>query len=331
MEGPREAQWAPDPYRRHELRYWDGAQWTEHVSEGDGAILVDPPLPSPRGRRQAHTAADDVASLAEFVGGSPRTATRAADRLSVEHSAVVIPTPARGAPSSPSGVTDLRAPLPYGVPSSTGPVGRPVGAVDPGPRRAAPSGPAAGLPSGAPSRPRGDLFADLPGSAPQRAAAGSPPSGYVTAEADEGWDWRESRVPEILAGAAVAVLIAVAAFLGRGGYGGPAADVVEPVVSSPAAAQPTASAPGATKKPKKKTVPGAQVSSAKPGPIVRRTSSSTVRSSTSRTTAPTRTRSSSTSSSSSSTTSDAPSTTDKTPAPSTTPPADAKTSSPPAK
>jgi hypothetical protein len=27
------AQWAPDPYRRHELRYWNGREWTEHVSD----------------------------------------------------------------------------------------------------------------------------------------------------------------------------------------------------------------------------------------------------------------------------------------------------------
>ncbi|MBK9972314.1 MAG: DUF2510 domain-containing protein [Ilumatobacteraceae bacterium] len=27
------SQWAPDPTRRHELRLWDGAQWTPHVSD----------------------------------------------------------------------------------------------------------------------------------------------------------------------------------------------------------------------------------------------------------------------------------------------------------
>lgn len=27
------ADWHPDPTGRHELRYWDGAQWTEHVSD----------------------------------------------------------------------------------------------------------------------------------------------------------------------------------------------------------------------------------------------------------------------------------------------------------
>jgi hypothetical protein len=26
------AAWWPDPYRRHQLRYWDGSRWTEHVS-----------------------------------------------------------------------------------------------------------------------------------------------------------------------------------------------------------------------------------------------------------------------------------------------------------
>lgn len=26
------AGWWPDPHRKHELRYWDGARWTEHVS-----------------------------------------------------------------------------------------------------------------------------------------------------------------------------------------------------------------------------------------------------------------------------------------------------------
>ena len=33
--------WYPDPYGRHEMRYWDGALWTEHVADG-GAPKVDP-------------------------------------------------------------------------------------------------------------------------------------------------------------------------------------------------------------------------------------------------------------------------------------------------
>lgn len=39
------AAWYPDPRGRHELRYWDGAEWTDHVADGgqtsvdDGAVL----------------------------------------------------------------------------------------------------------------------------------------------------------------------------------------------------------------------------------------------------------------------------------------------------
>jgi hypothetical protein len=33
--------WHPDPYRRHELRWWDGAAWSEHVSD-QGRTGVDP-------------------------------------------------------------------------------------------------------------------------------------------------------------------------------------------------------------------------------------------------------------------------------------------------
>ena len=32
-QGPVAAGWFADPGRRHELRYWDGQRWTEHVSD----------------------------------------------------------------------------------------------------------------------------------------------------------------------------------------------------------------------------------------------------------------------------------------------------------
>jgi len=35
------AEWKADPTRRHELRYWDGTNWTEHVSDG-GTQSTDP-------------------------------------------------------------------------------------------------------------------------------------------------------------------------------------------------------------------------------------------------------------------------------------------------
>lgn len=34
-------QWAADPYHRHQFRYWDGAQWTQHVQD-DGVAATDP-------------------------------------------------------------------------------------------------------------------------------------------------------------------------------------------------------------------------------------------------------------------------------------------------
>lgn len=285
MEGPCDAQWAPDPYRRHELRYWDGVQWTEHVSEGDGAILLDPPLPSPRGRRRARTAAEDAASLADYVGGHPvRTLTPPSDRLSVEHRhadqrpvdpRLVDPRPVdrlsveRARSVVPQQARYVAAPLPYGAPA--------VAAPWPGsaPRRSEP----------APARRSADLFAELPGVLPQRGSGGAPPAGFVSAQVDEGWDWRESRLPEALAALAVAALIGAAAFLGSGGFSDPAADVVDEVVPTSSAPPAATSTPTATKKTKKAKVPGVQLSSAPPGRVVR-TSSSTARSSTSRTSSP---------------------------------------------
>lgn len=35
------AGWLPDPTGRHQYRYWDGARWTENVSD-NGATAVDP-------------------------------------------------------------------------------------------------------------------------------------------------------------------------------------------------------------------------------------------------------------------------------------------------
>ncbi|MEL0283547.1 MAG: DUF2510 domain-containing protein, partial [Ilumatobacter sp.] len=35
--------WYADPSGRFELRYWDGDQWTEHVSRG-GQQSTDPPV-----------------------------------------------------------------------------------------------------------------------------------------------------------------------------------------------------------------------------------------------------------------------------------------------
>jgi hypothetical protein len=39
-----DASWLPDPSGGHELRYWNGASWTEHVSD-QGTTAVEPPPP----------------------------------------------------------------------------------------------------------------------------------------------------------------------------------------------------------------------------------------------------------------------------------------------
>lgn len=45
------ANWYPDPLGRHEVRYWDGAAWTEHVSN-QGVTGSDPmQMPAPTGDR----------------------------------------------------------------------------------------------------------------------------------------------------------------------------------------------------------------------------------------------------------------------------------------
>ncbi|HUP86574.1 MAG TPA: SHOCT domain-containing protein [Acidimicrobiales bacterium] len=42
------AGWQPDPFGRHEVRYWDGSAWTAHVSDA-GVTGTDEPVPSPDG------------------------------------------------------------------------------------------------------------------------------------------------------------------------------------------------------------------------------------------------------------------------------------------
>jgi hypothetical protein len=54
---PAGAGWAPDPSGRHQLRYWDGATWTDHVS--DGGVAGTDPVGAP------------PASFGQFPGGVP--------------------------------------------------------------------------------------------------------------------------------------------------------------------------------------------------------------------------------------------------------------------
>jgi hypothetical protein len=77
------ASWQPDPTGHHQFRWWDGASWTEHVSD-NGQASVDP-LPSP---------------------AAPTVPDMAATQPVATQQAAVPPTvqaPAAAAPSAPSG------------------------------------------------------------------------------------------------------------------------------------------------------------------------------------------------------------------------------------
>jgi len=53
------AAWHPDPTGRHELRYWDGTQWSEHVSDG-GVQSVSPLTPPEEPTAESSTAEEST-------------------------------------------------------------------------------------------------------------------------------------------------------------------------------------------------------------------------------------------------------------------------------
>jgi len=54
---PQPGGWHPDPFNRYELRWWDGQQWTEHVST-QGVAQLDPPVATAVVPSSGATAAD---------------------------------------------------------------------------------------------------------------------------------------------------------------------------------------------------------------------------------------------------------------------------------
>ena len=66
MSSPTAA-WHPDPMGRHQLRYWDGQAWTEHVST-NGVQTVDPLQPTAPGQVQATaTGADGITKIEQLT------------------------------------------------------------------------------------------------------------------------------------------------------------------------------------------------------------------------------------------------------------------------
>jgi uncharacterized protein YxjI len=65
-----EPSWYPDPFGRHELRYWDGARWTEHVSS-HGRPATDQPTggaPIPTVQRSTDKVVRDVERAGAATG-----------------------------------------------------------------------------------------------------------------------------------------------------------------------------------------------------------------------------------------------------------------------
>jgi uncharacterized RDD family membrane protein YckC len=106
------ARWAPDPLGRHEYRYWDGAQWTEHVSDG-GVVSADPPIASPAQSvetpAEAETPADSSPADVppEAAGWAAPTGPGASSTPAVPDVPATPSTPAAG-----FGGTHLGAPTP---------------------------------------------------------------------------------------------------------------------------------------------------------------------------------------------------------------------------
>jgi uncharacterized protein YxjI len=69
----RRPDWYPDPYGRHELRYFDGSQWTEHVAS-HGRQSTDPPggqINVPTVNRKTEKVQRDVAKAGAQGQGQP--------------------------------------------------------------------------------------------------------------------------------------------------------------------------------------------------------------------------------------------------------------------
>ncbi len=69
--GPAEAGWQPDPFGRHEYRYWDGSAWSDQVSDA-GVVASDPPGGGPPTVSTPVTAANPAAPpMGAPLPGSP--------------------------------------------------------------------------------------------------------------------------------------------------------------------------------------------------------------------------------------------------------------------
>jgi len=71
MSETHPANWYPDPTGRHELRYWDGSIWTDHVSNR-GITGTDPVAPVLDRIDGALTVGDESRTVSEQISGAGR-------------------------------------------------------------------------------------------------------------------------------------------------------------------------------------------------------------------------------------------------------------------
>jgi uncharacterized protein YxjI len=64
------AGWHPDPFQRHQLRYWDGGRWTEHVSD-HGVARIDAPVAGP-GQPAAASSFEQIEGALALPGQTPQ-------------------------------------------------------------------------------------------------------------------------------------------------------------------------------------------------------------------------------------------------------------------
>jgi uncharacterized protein YxjI len=88
------ANWYPDPTRRHELRYYDGASWTAHVS--DGGITGSDPLDTAAPAQQGSASRLDRFDQFVAVGDEGRPATIQQQLTATGHRGVGLDQPAAG-------------------------------------------------------------------------------------------------------------------------------------------------------------------------------------------------------------------------------------------
>ncbi|CDK00605.1 conserved hypothetical protein [Microbacterium sp. C448] len=83
MSSHAPAGWFPDPFARHEHRYWDGSQWTEHVGS-QGRQLVDAPIVAPPAPVVTQAAAGAPAQVLVQTPAANKKVQRQIQKLGVD-------------------------------------------------------------------------------------------------------------------------------------------------------------------------------------------------------------------------------------------------------